>query len=605
MDPQTSLSQLLSNANTFFGSGLYEDALHSYQKALAFAPANADVHLGVAVSHLKLRQVSEGLVALNKALKLAPAEEQPRLRRGGAKVLAEAGAFAEAQETLAPLLRTQQENEDVLLSVRCQAESGATAAAFDLLAQVLPRRPNIWTDVLAEPKLSVSAREALLAEQERLLPLVREGVNQQKKAAVMAQITYLQEHDSSDLANGLVAEWEKAIQTLDTTKDLSEAIMARKEMAGLARKVSQALLAVLNEKYTSELAQLHSLTDHGRYTEKTLPEGAAKSSAADFLGKAATNEQARRDASTSVAAHEELDHLLSKGQEALPQWVEALVAYGEQHTEGVHLIKGQAIARELSRRFPDEVAVQVLAGRLGERREELKGKAITYGKWIGMGLGALLLLGLIGWGGYALFSNSERGEADRSVAGDGGAVESGLLSPQQANAVRAVADELWVREFPREGSTVLEGLDEGEIAQNLFKVGPIYTATLQENTVTDFWYKVKTREGMTGWVFGGGCEFVHSPSYESYPDLHVVQGYINDPDGYMNLREGPGTDANIITKIYQGQPFFVLSQTGNWWPVKVPNGPGGYMHRSRINIPTADDGLPPDKEAADYHVFGW
>jgi hypothetical protein len=62
-----------------------------------------------------------------------------------------------------------------------------------------------------------------------------------------------------------------------------------------------------------------------------------------------------------------------------------------------------------------------------------------------------------------------------------------------------------------------------------------------------------------------------------------VEAVINDPDGFTNVRRGPGAEYPVIIKIYEGQQFLVVSQNGEWWKV-IYGSHSGYMHRSRIAI---------------------
>ncbi|MCW3785849.1 SH3 domain-containing protein [Plebeiibacterium sediminum] len=59
-------------------------------------------------------------------------------------------------------------------------------------------------------------------------------------------------------------------------------------------------------------------------------------------------------------------------------------------------------------------------------------------------------------------------------------------------------------------------------------------------------------------------------------------GYINDSDGYTNLRIEPFENSNIISIITNGQEFrFYPNPNNDWWRVDY-NFRTGYMHKSRI-----------------------
>jgi len=68
--------------------------------------------------------------------------------------------------------------------------------------------------------------------------------------------------------------------------------------------------------------------------------------------------------------------------------------------------------------------------------------------------------------------------------------------------------------------------------------------------------------------------------------LHLpaqTKGIIHDADGYTNLRKGPGSRYEVVTKIREGQPFeYTRISESSWWRVRLKNGKEGYVHKSRI-----------------------
>jgi Bacterial SH3 domain len=57
---------------------------------------------------------------------------------------------------------------------------------------------------------------------------------------------------------------------------------------------------------------------------------------------------------------------------------------------------------------------------------------------------------------------------------------------------------------------------------------------------------------------------------------------INDPDGYVNVRTGPGTATAIAGTIRNGEEFAVSPDGSAWWRVRTAAGVSGYVHKSRI-----------------------
>ena len=58
--------------------------------------------------------------------------------------------------------------------------------------------------------------------------------------------------------------------------------------------------------------------------------------------------------------------------------------------------------------------------------------------------------------------------------------------------------------------------------------------------------------------------------------------YIEDPDGYTNVRTSGSSKAKIITQVKSGSFVDVIEKRGDWWKVKTDNGKVGYIHKSRI-----------------------
>jgi uncharacterized protein YgiM (DUF1202 family) len=63
-----------------------------------------------------------------------------------------------------------------------------------------------------------------------------------------------------------------------------------------------------------------------------------------------------------------------------------------------------------------------------------------------------------------------------------------------------------------------------------------------------------------------------------------AQAVINDPDGYTNVRSGPGTRYAVLVRILERQAFCVTSQEGNWWKVMTPSGLNGYIYHNRVRL---------------------
>lgn len=79
-------------------------------------------------------------------------------------------------------------------------------------------------------------------------------------------------------------------------------------------------------------------------------------------------------------------------------------------------------------------------------------------------------------------------------------------------------------------------------------------------------------------------EQVRQAKRATTPDRFDELAFIDDPDGYTNVRSQKNSKSQIVTRIVQGEQFFTYRQDGNWWQVRTHSGKVGYMHISRIRL---------------------
>ena len=60
--------------------------------------------------------------------------------------------------------------------------------------------------------------------------------------------------------------------------------------------------------------------------------------------------------------------------------------------------------------------------------------------------------------------------------------------------------------------------------------------------------------------------------------------YIEDSDGYSNIRADKSTSSKILSRIKSGEKIDVLDDTSSWYLIKTKEGLKGYVHKSRIKI---------------------
>lgn len=60
-------------------------------------------------------------------------------------------------------------------------------------------------------------------------------------------------------------------------------------------------------------------------------------------------------------------------------------------------------------------------------------------------------------------------------------------------------------------------------------------------------------------------------------------GIIDDPDGYTNVRKGPGKDYPIVGRVERNEVFYTEDSIGNWLSIwAIEKSISGYIHSSRV-----------------------
>lgn len=76
-----------------------------------------------------------------------------------------------------------------------------------------------------------------------------------------------------------------------------------------------------------------------------------------------------------------------------------------------------------------------------------------------------------------------------------------------------------------------------------------------------------------------------SVSQNGYENFGGQPAFINDPDGYTNIRSSQGKNYSILGIIRTGEEFYTrVNYSEDWWQVKTKNGIIGYVHKSRIQL---------------------
>ncbi len=72
--------------------------------------------------------------------------------------------------------------------------------------------------------------------------------------------------------------------------------------------------------------------------------------------------------------------------------------------------------------------------------------------------------------------------------------------------------------------------------------------------------------------------------YLSLKKEQTYPGYIQDLDGYTNLRKEKSSSSQIIEKIKSGENIEILDNSGDWWLIVTHKGNTGFVHKSKIVI---------------------
>jgi hypothetical protein len=75
------------------------------------------------------------------------------------------------------------------------------------------------------------------------------------------------------------------------------------------------------------------------------------------------------------------------------------------------------------------------------------------------------------------------------------------------------------------------------------------------------------------------------------------RGVINDPNGYVNVREGKSVEAAVIATAKTGEPFIFEREEGaEWCKVTLAAGKSGWMHYSCIRLHFTEKDLPTNEK---------
>ena len=106
----------------------------------------------------------------------------------------------------------------------------------------------------------------------------------------------------------------------------------------------------------------------------------------------------------------------------------------------------------------------------------------------------------------------------------------------------------------------------------------------------DGWYAI-SYEGGTGYVSSAYIVKSDDGAATSTPDAgERTEGYVIA--SALNVRSGPGTNYNILGKLYSGELVEILGSTGGWYKISY-NGGTGYVSAEYVQEGAPPDDIPP------------
>ena len=96
------------------------------------------------------------------------------------------------------------------------------------------------------------------------------------------------------------------------------------------------------------------------------------------------------------------------------------------------------------------------------------------------------------------------------------------------------------------------------------------------------WVKVKTSRNITGWVTGSSLKIDGAiPTPAPSPNTSVTATAL------VNIRSGAGTSYSVVAKMARGEKATVISVSGDWIQVRLPNGVTGWVSGQYLGASTS------------------
>jgi len=174
-----------------------------------------------------------------------------------------------------------------------------------------------------------------------------------------------------------------------------------------------------------------------------------------------------------------------------------------------------------------------------------------------------------------------------------------LPEEKKSEPVKVVQEEIISEEEAIEQEVVSEEIVEEKTAQIIINQGigrlnvrtgpgPEYDVIIKVYPGESYpllqeqgeWYKIKVDEETEGWLSA-----TYTTLQETTTLLEEEIGQITIKDivlNGLNLRNGPGTNYVIITKIYPGTNYTLLQEQGEWYKIKVDEETEGWLFATYV-----------------------
>lgn len=178
-----------------------------------------------------------------------------------------------------------------------------------------------------------------------------------------------------------------------------------------------------------------------------------------------------------------------------------------------------------------------------KRMSQIPSKQTNYFKWIGLIMGGIALIAL-----FFLIQLKQKEEADQKLAEEKQRTE---LAQKEAEKARREAEEEAARREEAE-----EAAKRAEEAK---------TVTTTATNSNDYTYE--------------NVQVAPEPT----PPAGIRRGSVIREGGYTNVRQGPGTNYSVVTKIKDGSPIYYSEYDAKWCIIYNDNYKMiGYMHSSKV-----------------------